>query len=117
MNDLISHRGPDSDGIFFKDSICFGFRRLSILDLTNVANQPMLSNDGAVVIVFNGEIYNYIEIKKELVDKGYVFKTHSDTEVIINSYIEFGESCVERFNGMWAFAIYDFRLMKENYSI
>jgi asparagine synthase (glutamine-hydrolysing) len=112
MNDLIFHRGPDSQGIFINDAICLGFRRLSIIDLSSAANQPMLSNDEKIVIVFNGEIYNYIEIKWELVNKGYVFKTHSDTEVIINSYIEYGERCVERFNGMWAFAIYDFRLNK-----
>ena len=73
MNDLISHRGPDSDGIYCKNPICFGFRRLSIIDLTDDANQPMLSSDGKIVIVFNGEIYNYIEIKKELINKGYVF--------------------------------------------
>lgn len=109
MNDLISHRGPDSDGIFCDDPICFGFRRLSIIDLTDNANQPMLSNNGEIVIVFNGEIYNYIEIKKELINKGYVFKTQSDTEVIINSYIEYGYDCIHKFNGMWAFALYDFR--------
>ncbi|MGA2408204.1 MAG: asparagine synthase (glutamine-hydrolyzing) [Bacteroidales bacterium] len=109
MNDLISHRGPDSDGIYIKNPICFGFRRLSIIDLTDTANQPMVSNDEKIVIVFNGEIYNYIEIKKELINKGYLFKTQSDTEVVINSYIEFGFDCVQKFNGMWAFAIYDFR--------
>jgi len=109
MNDLIAHRGPDSDGIFMKNPICFGFRRLSIIDLTDDANQPMLSTDGKIVIVFNGEIYNYIEIRKDLLDKGYIFKTQSDTEVIINSYIEYGYKCVGKFNGMWAFAIYDFR--------
>jgi asparagine synthase (glutamine-hydrolysing) len=112
MNDLIFHRGPDSSGIFIKDSIGFGFRRLSIIDLSNEANQPMLSDDKQIVIVFNGEIYNYLEIKKELINIGYNFKTHSDTEVILNSYIEYGERCVERFNGMWAFAIYDFRINK-----
>jgi asparagine synthase (glutamine-hydrolysing) len=109
MNELISHRGPDSEGIYNKAPICFGFRRLSIIDLSNDANQPMLSTDGRIVIVFNGEIYNYIEIKKELINKGYIFKTQSDTEVIINSYFEYGYNCVEKFNGMWAFAIYDFR--------
>jgi asparagine synthase (glutamine-hydrolysing) len=109
MNDLIAHRGPDSEGIYFKNPICFGFRRLSIIDLTDDANQPMLSNDGNIVIVFNGEIYNYIEIRQELINKGHLFRTQSDTEVIINSYIEYGFSCVEKFNGMWAFAIYDFR--------
>lgn len=108
MNDLIAHRGPDSDGIYIKNPICFGFRRLSILDLSDDANQPMLSNNGDIVIIFNGEIYNYIELKSELISKGYVFKTTSDTEVIINSYIEYGFNCVDKFNGMWAFAIYDF---------
>lgn len=112
MNDLIFHRGPDSSGIFIKDSIGLGFRRLSIIDLSNAANQPMLSDDEQIVIVFNGEIYNYLEIKQELVNKGYIFKTHGDTEVIVNSYKEYGEDCVERFNGMWAFAIFDFRLNK-----
>ena len=109
MNDIIAHRGPDSEGIFAENPVCFGFRRLSILDLTDDANQPMLSNDRSVVLVFNGEIYNYIEIKQELISKGYQFRTQSDTEVIINSYLEYGFSCVEKFNGMWAFAIYDFR--------
>lgn len=109
MNDLIAHRGPDSDGIFIKDPICFGFRRLSIIDLSDDANQPMLGNNGDIAIIFNGEIYNYVEIKSELINKGYLFKTQSDTEVIINSYLEYGFDCVEKFNGMWAFAIYDFR--------
>ena len=109
MNSLIAHRGPDTDGIYTNNPICFGFRRLSIIDLTDDANQPMLSYDGKIVIVFNGEIYNYIEIKKELINKGYVFKTKSDTEVIINSYLEYGYDCIHKFNGMWAFAIYDFR--------
>ena len=109
MNDLIAHRGPDSEGIYTKNPICFGFRRLSIIDLSEDANQPMLSNDGNIVIVFNGEIYNYVEIRQELINKGYAFRTQCDTEVILNSYIEYGFSCVEKFNGMWAFAIYDFR--------
>jgi asparagine synthase (glutamine-hydrolysing) len=112
MNDKIIHRGPDAEGIYIKKPIGFGFRRLSILDLTSAANQPMVSNDSKIVIVFNGEIYNYIELRQELLNKDYVFKNESDTEVIINSYIEYGEKCVERFNGMWAFAIYDFRSNK-----
>ena len=112
MNDTITHRGPDAEGIYIKKPVGFGFRRLSIIDLTSAANQPMISNDEKIVIVFNGEIYNYIELRQELLNKGYVFKTESDTEVIIVSYIEYGEKCVERFNGMWAFAIYDFRSNK-----
>lgn len=109
MNNTIAHRGPDSDGIYIKDPIAFGFRRLSIIDLDDTANQPMFSNDKNVVIVFNGEIYNYLELREQLVEKGYQFRTSSDTEVIINSYLEYGEDCVQHFNGMWAFAIYDFR--------
>lgn len=112
MNNTITHRGPDAEGTYIKKPIGFGFRRLSILDLTSDANQPMHSEDGNIVLIFNGEIYNYVEIKKELQSKGYHFKTQSDTEVIINSYLEYGEECVEHFNGMWAFAIYDFRLNK-----
>ncbi len=112
MNNIITHRGPDAEGIYIKKPVGFGFRRLSILDLTAAANQPMESNDGRIVMVFNGEIYNYIELRQELLSKGYVFKTESDTEVIINYYLEYGEKCVERFNGMWALAIYDFRSNK-----
>ena len=112
MNDTIAHRGPDSDGIYIKDPIAFGFRRLSIIDLDDTANQPMFSHNKKVVLVFNGEIYNYLELREKLVGKGYQFRTSSDTEVIINSYLEYGEDCVQHFNGMWAFAIYDFRKNK-----
>jgi asparagine synthase (glutamine-hydrolysing) len=109
MNNSITHRGPDSDGIYTKDAVGLGFRRLSIIDLSTSANQPMLSKNEDVVLVFNGEIYNYIEIKEILISKGHVFKTDSDTEVILNSYLEYGDECVNHFNGMWAFALYDFR--------
>ena len=109
MNNTLKHRGPDSNGVYIKKPIALGFRRLSIIDLDDSANQPMLSNDQDIVIVFNGEIYNYLELRERLVEKGYHFKTQSDTEVIINSYLEYGNDCVQHFNGMWAFAIYDFR--------
>ncbi|AEE53265.1 asparagine synthase (glutamine-hydrolyzing) [Haliscomenobacter hydrossis] len=109
MNDTIAHRGPDSDGIVVKSPVGFGFRRLSIIDLSSSANQPMLSKDGQVMLIFNGEIYNYLEIKQQLMALGHTFRTDSDTEVILNSYLEYGESCIHHFNGMWAFAIYDFR--------
>lgn len=109
MNDKIAHRGPDSDGIVVKSPVGFGFRRLSIIDLSSSANQPMLSNDGQVMLIFNGEIYNYLEIKQQLIALNHTFRTDSDTEVILNSYLEYGEDCVQHFNGMWAFAIYDFR--------
>ena len=108
MNDMLIHRGPDSEGVFFKDHVGLGFRRLSIIDLSKQADQPMINNSLGLAIVFNGEIYNYIEIKETLKIKGYVFLTDSDTEVILNAYREYGEECVHHFNGMWAFAIFDF---------
>lgn len=112
MNNAIIHRGPDSEGIFAKTPVGLGFRRLSIIDLSTSANQPMLNRQEDVVLVFNGEIYNYLEIKAKLIAAGHTFRTDSDTEVILNSYLEYGEECVHQFNGMWAFVIYDFRKNK-----
>lgn len=109
MNSNIVHRGPDSMGMFSDDNVVLGFQRLSIIDLSSDANQPMSSIDDNITIVFNGEIYNYIEIQNELIKKGYSFRTKSDTEVIINAYKEWGNDCIQKFNGMWAFAIYDFK--------
>lgn len=106
MNDLIFHRGPDDEGYFFCDSFAFGHRRLSIIDLSSDAHQPMSYND-KYVIVYNGEVYNYVEIREQLRHEGYVFHTKSDTEVILASYDRWGTDCVKRFNGMWAFAIFD----------
>ena len=107
MNDAIAHRGPDSDGIFVEYPVGLGFRRLSIIDLRETANQPMISTNKELVMVFNGEIYNYIEIRETLIAKGYEFRTDSDTEVIIKSYLEYREKCVEHFNGMWSLVIFD----------
>jgi len=107
MMQLMKHRGPDDEGIFIEENVGLGFVRLSIIDLTNAGHQPMFSIDERYVMVFNGEIYNYIEIKKELQTKGHQFKTHTDSEVLLTSYIEWGEACMNRFNGMWAFVIYD----------
>ena len=101
------HRGPDDDGIFIENNVGFGFVRLSIIDLSPAGHQPMVSEGGQYVIVFNGEIYNYIEIRAELQKKGYLFRTHNDTEVLLTAYREWGEKCLQRFNGMWAFMIYD----------
>jgi len=112
MNDTLYHRGPDAAGTFVQNSVGLGFRRLSIIDLDESANQPMLNENRDIVIVFNGEIYNYLEIKKELLAKGQTFQTKSDTEVILKAYMEYGDDCVHHFNGMWAFAIYDFRKNK-----
>lgn len=102
MNSITSHRGPDGTGFFCEDDISLGHNRLSILDLREAASQPM--NDGASVIVFNGEIYNFKELKEEL---DYGFKTESDTEVILAAYKKWGQDCVKKFNGIFAFAIWD----------
>jgi len=106
MMAAMKHRGPDDEGYFCEDSIGLGFVRLSILDLSLSGHQPMFSSDERYVIVFNGEVYNYLEIKKELEDK-YKFKSSTDTEVVLYAYIAWGESCLEKFNGMFAFVIYD----------
>ncbi len=136
---IIRHRGPDDEGyaLFnthkniseerFGDTsaikkgvhilshteqalnLAFGFRRLSILDLSVNGHQPFFNEEKNICIIFNGEVYNYIEIKEELVKNGYKFRTGTDTEVIMNAYMEWGEACLERFNGMWAIALYDMR--------
>ncbi len=104
---LLRHRGPDDAGMYIDEHFICAHRRLSIIDPHPHAKQPMLSDDGSVVLVYNGEIYNYKEIREELISKGYKFKTSSDTEVLLQSYMEFGIACLERFIGMFAFAIYD----------
>lgn len=111
MTSVIKHRGPDDEGYFVATGVGFGFRRLSIIDLAT-GHQPMATEDGAHWIVFNGEVYNYIEIKKALAQKGHRFRTTSDTEVILHAYQEYGENCVQHFNGMFAFAIWDVRERK-----
>lgn len=103
----LKHRGPDDNGVYFEDHVAFGQTRLSIIDLSIEGHQPMISQDEKYVITYNGEIYNFAEIKKDLLLKGYVFKSKTDTEVILNGFIEYGEKIVEKFNGMFAFAIYD----------
>lgn len=107
MTDIITHRGPDSAGHWFGDSAAFGHRRLSIIDLSREADQPMVSSDGQAVIVFNGEIYNYQELAQTLQAKGLFCRTRSDTEVILNMYRLYGTECLRHFRGMFAFAIWD----------
>jgi asparagine synthase (glutamine-hydrolysing) len=104
MSDTLIHRGPDSGNVFYDDVVGLGHRRLSIIDLSAAANQPMFSKCGRYVIVFNGEIYNFREVKEKLDVR---FVTQSDTEVILETFILFKEKCVELFNGMFAFVIYD----------
>lgn len=106
MADTISHRGPDGEGYMIDSFIGLAHRRLSIIDLSG-GEQPMYNERKDICIVFNGEIYNYIELRSELRDLGHSFRTNSDTEVIIKSYEEWGFACQEKFNGMWAFAIWD----------
>lgn len=108
MADTIQHRGPDDEGFYFSGPIGLGFRRLSIIDL-NTGHQPLSNEDGSVWITFNGEIYNYQELRDFLLTKGHVFRTQTDTEVIVHLYEEVGEACVERLRGMFAFAIWDDR--------
>jgi asparagine synthase (glutamine-hydrolysing) len=106
MNDLIAHRGPDGQGFFFDKGVALGHRRLAIIDVSPAGHQPMLYTD-RYVITFNGEIYNYLELRQQLCLEGYVFASKSDTEVILAAYDKWGADCVNRFNGMWAFALYD----------
>ncbi|TEU14768.1 MAG: asparagine synthase (glutamine-hydrolyzing) [Anaerolineales bacterium] len=108
MNDVITHRGPDDDGFFVIDGIGLGMRRLSIIDLAG-GKQPIYNEDGSIVIVFNGEIYNYRELTRQLQRRGHTFTTASDTEVIVHLYEELGEDCVHHLRGMFAFAVWDKR--------
>src|SRR3990172_1889670 len=108
MTDRISHRGPDDFCYFVQDNVGLGHRRLSIIDLRG-GKQPIFNEDGSIVIVFNGEIYNYAELTAELIARGHVFKTRSDTEAIVHAYEEYGDDCVTRLRGMFAFALWDRR--------
>lgn len=116
MSEVIKHRGPDSEGYFnerISDKyVSLAHRRLSILDLSSLGNQPMLSQDESIILVYNGEVYNYIEIENELKEKGYIFKSHCDTEMIICAYKEWGIGCLSKFNGMFSFALLDKNINK-----
>lgn len=106
MMDKIVHRGPDSSGKFVSDDICMGFRRLSIIDL-EAGHQPLYNEDNTLVLTFNGEIYNFKDIREKLVEAGHSFKTHSDSEVLIHGYEEYGEKLVPMLRGMFSFVIFD----------
>ena len=105
----LRHRGPDDSGEWWSDDgkVGFAHNRLSIIDLSNSGHQPMLDEQRGLTIVFNGEIYNFLELKKKLTSNGYIFKSKSDTEVILAAYDYWGTDCLKHLNGMFAFAIFD----------
>ena len=106
MNDSIAHRGPDGDGEHHEPGVALGHRRLAIIDVAT-GQQPLYNEDHSVVVIYNGEIYNYQEVVPELQALGHVFRTRSDTETIVHAYEEWGDACVDRFRGMFAFALWD----------
>src|SRR6188474_3810277 len=108
MTDEVRHRGPDAGGYYLDGAIGLGHRRLSIIDLAT-GDQPIGNEDGSVQVIFNGEIYNFAEVRRELIAHGHRFRTNSDTEVIAHGYEQWGEHCVDRFRGMFAFAVWDAR--------
>lgn len=108
MAKSLAHRGPDDERFFFSDTVNFAHRRLAIIDPQN-GKQPMATTDNNVIIVFNGAIYNYLELRQELISRGHSFASYSDTEVLLHAYLEFGEGCLPKLNGMFAFAIFDKR--------
>ncbi len=112
MADRIIHRGPDAEGYFTDDTVALGHRRLAIIDLTKKGSQPITNEDKSCFIIFNGEIYNYEELKSELINKGHIFKTKTDTEVLLHGYEEWGVKLFPRLRGMFTFVIYD-KIKKE----
>jgi asparagine synthase (glutamine-hydrolysing) len=107
MTEVLAHRGPDGSGIWTAPGIGLGHRRLSIIDLSDAASQPMLTSDRRIAISYNGEIYNFREIRAELEARGHAFVTESDTEVILAAWRQWGPHALARLNGMFAFALYD----------
>lgn len=109
MTDLLAHRGPDGQGQFSEDAVGLGHRRLAVVDPTPEGAQPMVWRERGLAITFNGEIFNFRDLRRELMGKGHAFHSHTDTEVILHAYAEWGEECLSRFNGMFAFALWDSR--------
>lgn len=107
MTEAVAHRGPDGEGFYTNEVVGLGHRRLAIIDLTPSARQPMVSDGGRFVLVYNGEIYNFKDLRLELEESGFEFKSKTDSEVVLNSWIRWGKDCVRKFNGMFAFAIWD----------
>jgi asparagine synthase (glutamine-hydrolysing) len=109
MAGTMVHRGPDGEGVWSDGNVGLAHRRLAIIDLTDLASQPMCNEDGTVWITFNGEIYNFQDLRRDLEERGHIFRTHSDTEAIVHAYEEYGRGCLEKLRGMFAFAIWDGR--------
>src|SRR6516225_10925850 len=106
MCQIIRHRGPDEQGVWIGNGVALGMRRLAIID-RSLGHQPIFNEDESVLVVFNGEIYNYRELQKELQQRGHRFRTNSDTEVIVHAYEEYGDDCAKHLHGMFSFAIWD----------
>lgn len=106
---MLNHRGPDDEGSYINNKIAFGHKRLSIIDLSKSGKQPMLSKNKNHIISYNGEIYNYKELKKDLISKGYKFNSNTDTEVLLNGIIDEGVDFIKKCNGMFAFAYHDIK--------
>jgi len=122
MTDAIAHRGPDGEGFYIDRFVGLGHRRLAIIDLTPAGHQPMITKDGQVALTYNGEIYNFQELRAELETLGHQFRSRTDSEVVLNAWLEWGTECVNRFNGMFAFAVWDKReqslfLVRDRYGI
>ena len=109
MSKFLVHRGPDGDGIYIDEAIGLVHRRLAIIDLSDEGHQPMTNEDGTLWLVFDGEIYNYRELMEELIACGHRFQSGASSEVVLHAYEEWGSGCLQRFNGMWAFALWDSR--------
>ena len=107
MSSAQIHRGPDGDGVFADQRVVLGHRRLSIIDVSAAGGQPMANEDRTVWVTYNGEIYNHRELRTQLESAGHVFETRTDTEVLLHSYVEWGTACVDRLDGMFAFALWD----------
>ena len=109
MTDTMVHRGPDDAGYWTRGSVGLGHRRLAIIDLSSAGHQPMSNEDGSLWITYNGEVYNFLELRQELELKGHSFRSRTDTEIVLHAYEEWGTECLSHFNGMWAFALWDDR--------
>ncbi|WP_430790984.1 asparagine synthase (glutamine-hydrolyzing) [Virgibacillus flavescens] len=107
MMDTIVHRGPDSEGVHIDDDVTLGFKRLKIIDLSEDGSQPMYNENGSIVLIFNGEIYNYLDLMEDLIEKGHIFNSRTDSEVIIHGYEEYGLDILQKVRGMFAFSIWD----------